>query len=212
MSKLNDLFTKIRLGFADARFFMSNIPNIVKGIKSSAKKEMLKAHFHNICDKAVEAYGDVAIAYAEKIDLNAIQSLTEDVMLLIAKHQEPIQKTLVATAEAITEAMDKYNGSCEEDATAITKILKDIAKENKWDKLKVPSTVAHEAEVKAETLAQEKKLHEKQQTNKKRHAFVKLELARLVSSSTYALRAESVHTTYEKWLDEEASKFVEAAE
>lgn len=216
MSKFDNLFTTIRNGFADAKFIFTNIPKIINGVKSSAKKEMLKVHFHNICDKAVEAYGDVALAYVEKVDINVLQNIAEDLILLTAKYKDPLYKMAKATSEAVVAAVNKYDGTCADDAKAIGDIVDEIAESLGLKDLKMPSEQFEDENRAWELKEKEAAFNLKVEANSRKHAYMRQHLTDIISENEYKLTREGklggFGMSYDQWLAKTASELVEAVE
>lgn len=210
MSKATEILKSIRLGFADAKFFFKNIPTIIKGIKSSAKKELLRVYVHNITDGAIEMYGDILTDYAENLNLDAIQSVVEDICFLVTKHEEPLTQTAIALGKAFQKTVEKFEENAKTDTKAAGKIIEGIIKELGLDNLKTPSILKREeeyAEEKHENAKKEHELAQKKETLRKRHI---LNLRHLVTESQYELRGDTTKT-YETWLKEEAVKLTETS-
>lgn len=204
-------FKSIRDAFKDASAIITKIPQVAQEFKSDKEVGIARAKFHVIVDDVIDMYGETIVAIAKSVNINALQNLTEDLAILSTKHEEPITNMMKAITEAITPIALTFSENSEKSAENLGKVIKRMAKRNKWDKIQLPSSIARdEAEVKAN--AEKKTLHDKLKLNKtKQINKIKDNLKSYVSQEEYRLRPESKTTHYATWISKRAEKIYNSA-
>jgi len=193
-----NILKQIRIGFADAKAMITNIPKFFTDMKKDAESKVLHAKFHQMVDVIINTYGDTIVAVCKSIDLNVLQSITEDIALLAGKYQEPLEKQARAIGEALEPVMDKYVKQTERFSSNIHNIIQRMSKRNGWEKINLPSDELAKAEAKTQQAA--KKARTKH--HERAVGLVKARLSYLFSEEDYKLRNNS-GLPYSEWLEKE---------
>jgi hypothetical protein len=210
MNRITTVLQKIRLGFADAKYMFAKIPEIVHAIKHDQEKKLLKARLHQMTDVIAETYGDIVLSISKNVDIQLFQNITEDLIMLVAKYQEPLKAQARLIAEDLQEVMENSQAKQNKVGEAFGRILKRIGSRNGWEAWDLPSDKArherNEAERKERAAEREKELKEEQREQEILERKIDRTLRTIYTYSEFHVRhPEKSYSDYEADIKEKVT-------
>lgn len=124
---------KLSKSLSDLLNLFTAAPKIVRDIKRSAKKELLRSVIHEHVDNTIEMYGDVIIDIGDKIDKTLIDNLVTDVQVFIEKWKQPIMDNGKIISESLTSTITKFAERQNNTGKKLHTIITEIGEENEWE-------------------------------------------------------------------------------